>query len=34
VIAIGTNVIVRVITRDDPAQARRAAVLLRWTTSG
>lgn len=28
-IAIDTNVIVRVITRDDPAQARRAAALLR-----
>jgi predicted nucleic-acid-binding protein len=29
VIALDTNVIVRVITRDDPAQARRAAALLR-----
>lgn len=28
-IALDTNVIVRVITRDDPAQARRAATLLR-----
>ena len=28
-IALDTNVVVRVITRDDPAQARRAAALLR-----
>lgn len=28
-IALDTNVIVRVITRDDPAQARRAAALIR-----
>jgi len=28
-IALDTNVVVRVLTRDDPAQARRAAALLR-----
>jgi predicted nucleic-acid-binding protein len=28
-IALDTNVIVRVVTRDDPAQAERAAVLMR-----